>query len=705
MPAFLFAGRLKKFFKAWSLSLMTRSELIRRPFSRSDSVIEIGASYNPVIPKNEGWNATVIDHTTKEDLIKKYGEMGVTTLDSIENVDYIWNDGPLAAIVPKELHSSFDGLVASHVGEHFPDLIGFFQNASKLLKKEGVIALALPDKRVCFDFFQPLTTSGDLIDAHLKGRTRHQKKTFFNQTAYSVVRDNIAWMHSGNTSPFKLANPLSLAKEAYDNGDESPSSSYQDCHAWAFTPKSFELLILELNVLGFIDWSIKLLVPAAGIEFYVWLERSKIALTDAEVSSRRLALLKDTVFEVRDAIDQLDEADNIKVTPHIEPRVASAIEMQRPNIVAVIPLYNGSKYIEQAIHSVFAQTLMPKEVIVVNDGSTDNDACVDIVKNLSKQYPITLINKSNGGQSSARNLAVRESTSEYIAFLDQDDIWYPNHLEKLYQPFIEAHNPKLGWVYSDLDEIDDNDNVIHRNYLSSLSTNHPKTNIFQCIQEDMFILPSASLISREAFEDVGGFDEIFCGYEDDDLFLRLFRKGYKNVFLSDSLSKWRIYPLSTSYSYRMVESRHAYTRKLISTFPDDEKRSRYYIRDLIVPRFFGNANYDYKHALKTGEIDLIAETWKEVEFLASYNDHIFKQVSKQLFVNLLMKYKTALQKGNDKEIAEIWKELTVVVTKLPANQKKLALTLQALRNPKVAKSAFAARKLMRPAMTYAFSIE
>src|SRR5258708_4402360 len=103
------------------------------------------------------------------------------------------------------------------------------------------------------------------------------------------------------------------------------------------------------------------------------------------------------------------------------------MQEQNLSIVAIIPLYNGARWIEQSIASVLAQTLQPEEFIVVDDGSTDNGP--EIVFRLAKDHPITLLRKPNGGQSSARNFGVAKSQSALIALLDQDDIWYPNHLK------------------------------------------------------------------------------------------------------------------------------------------------------------------------------------------------------------------------------------------------------------------------------------
>ena len=236
---------------------MAREETIRRHFDRAMRLLELGPSYNPVVPRTDGWQTTVIDHADQAELRAKYEAMGVAT-DRIEPVDYVWQSGSLAALIPPTMHRSFDGLVASHVGEHFPDLIAFFQDASVLVKPSGLLALALPDKRVCFDFFQPLTTTGDLVDAHLLGRTRHQRRTIFNHTAYFTTRNaEASWPHAGSAAPFSLVNSIFAAQQAYDLASEDPALPYRDCHAWAFTPKSFRIA----NVRTEFAWPYRLVDP------------------------------------------------------------------------------------------------------------------------------------------------------------------------------------------------------------------------------------------------------------------------------------------------------------------------------------------------------------------------------------------------------------------------------------------------------------
>lgn len=284
-------------------------------------------------------------------------------------------------------------------------------------------------------------------------------------------------------------------------------------------------------------------------------------------------------------------------------------------VATIIPLYNGAPYIARAIESVLGQNLAPSEIIVVDDGSTDDGPV--IVQRFMRRHPIRLLRKPNGGQSSARNFGVASSNAAHIALLDQDDSWYPNHLEELVRPFQETRQRELGWVYSDLDEVDSHGNMVVRSMLRMMPSAHPKRDVFTCLSMDMFVLPSASLISRRAFEAVGGFDENLIGYEDDDLFLRLFRAGYDNVYLDMPLTRWCIHTASSSYSRRMSESRVIYFRKLLDNFPDEPQRRRYFARDCLAPRFFPKLAADYLVALRDHEREGVAATFRNLKFVSS----------------------------------------------------------------------------------------
>src|ERR1041385_3010731 len=147
--------------------------------------------------------------------------------------------------------------------------------------------------------------------------------------------------------------------------------------------------------------------------------------------------------------------------------------MQRPTISAIIPLYNGEKYIEYALRSVFAQSVRPDEIILVDDGSTDRGP--DLVQATAQSAPCCVtFSKPNGGQSSARNFGVARANSDLIAFLDQDDVWYPRHLELLVKPFHRRGGGRaLGWTYSDYDEIDRDGQMVCQGFLARRSLGHP----------------------------------------------------------------------------------------------------------------------------------------------------------------------------------------------------------------------------------------
>ena len=101
----------------------------------------------------------------------------------------------------------------------------------------------------------------------------------------------------------------------------------------------------------------------------------------------------------------------------------------------IMPVYNGEKFIDDAIHSVCAQTYDNWELIIVNDGSKDNTA--DVLKKYETNSQIKIIHKENGGVSVARNTAISASKGDYIVFLDADDVWHSNHLEVMNELITE----------------------------------------------------------------------------------------------------------------------------------------------------------------------------------------------------------------------------------------------------------------------------
>ncbi|MBJ8348700.1 glycosyltransferase family A protein [Antrihabitans sp. YC2-6] len=272
-----------------------------------------------------------------------------------------------------------------------------------------------------------------------------------------------------------------------------------------------------------------------------------------------------------------------------------------PSIVVVIALYNGAGFIEETIGGVLAQTVVPDEFVVVDDGSVDGGA--EIVERAARDLPVTVIRTPNRGQSAARNVGVGASRSDLIAFLDHDDIWRPDHLELLREPFLRDREPPLGWTYSNVDEMDEGGRTVTRGLLRQYRAQHPKMSLSECLGGDMYVLPSASLISRTAFEAIGGFDERLIGYEDDDLFLRMFQHGFGNVYIDKPLSQWRIHLGSSAHSPRMARSRMIFFEKLAGQFPKEktDPDGKSYLRDLIAPRMLRHIGSDFVHSVEADD--------------------------------------------------------------------------------------------------------
>lgn len=264
-----------------------------------------------------------------------------------------------------------------------------------------------------------------------------------------------------------------------------------------------------------------------------------------------------------------------------------------PRVSVILPVYNGRRFLLDAVRSVLAQSRPPCELFVVDDGSTDG-SLAELEGLPEASFPIRVLRQANAGQSAARNLAARQAEGELLAFIDQDDQWHPRHLELLAEPL--AADSSVGWAYCDFDEMDLDGNLVTRAFLRAQSVAHPKRTIFECVAGDLMVLPSASLVRRAAFEQARGFDEALSGYEDDDLFVRFFRLGWEHVFVDRALLRFRIHSSGSSASRRFIDSRLRYAEKLVAILPDDPRMFRYYVLDAIAPRFFFTSLDDYVRA-------------------------------------------------------------------------------------------------------------
>lgn len=248
---------------------MTRNEKILYRLNPKGKGLEIGPSYNPVAPKNRGYNVKVLDHATRADLMKKYECHGVD-VSKIEEVDYIWHgEKSLSSVVGGD--ELYDWIIACHVIEHVPDLISFLNSCAELLGAAGILSLAIPDKRYCFDFFREKSSLSQVIDAHTEHRQRHTVGMAAEYFLNAVSKGGLSAWGLGHYGEFKLAYDAEFVKSQMVSFKEA--SAYLDCHAWVFTPWSFRLLMSDLYSLGLIPLREVAFFDTSGCEFYVALGR------------------------------------------------------------------------------------------------------------------------------------------------------------------------------------------------------------------------------------------------------------------------------------------------------------------------------------------------------------------------------------------------------------------------------------------------
>lgn len=195
--------------------------------------------------------------------------------------------------------------------------------------------------------------------------------------------------------------------------------------------------------------------------------------------------------------------------------------MDRNQMVSVIiPTYNRANSVEMSIQSVLDQTWQNFEIIVVDDGSTDNTR--QVVEHFSDDRIRYICMEKNGGASRARNEGIRQTKCEFIAFLDSDDEWLPQKLEKQMQVMLQA-SEKVGLVYCRMRGCRKDGSFIYCPELSQ-KKEQLEGNLLGNLVESNVIGTPAMLIRKKCLDQTGGFDEGLRCLEDWELVLRIAEK-------------------------------------------------------------------------------------------------------------------------------------------------------------------------------------
>jgi glycosyltransferase involved in cell wall biosynthesis len=201
-------------------------------------------------------------------------------------------------------------------------------------------------------------------------------------------------------------------------------------------------------------------------------------------------------------------------------------------VSVIIPTYNHAAFLLRALESVFAQTLHPLEVIVVDDGSTDETA--EVLR--AHEGQIQVVTQPNRGVAAARNAGAAVASGELLAFLDADDAWLPAKLER--QVACLGVEPGVGLVHCGVEEVDGRGYQL-RARLDGMG-GWVSREMLRFRQGVILGGGSAAVIRRTAFLDVGGFDEALSTSADWDLYYRIARR-YPVGFVPEVLVRYRIH--------------------------------------------------------------------------------------------------------------------------------------------------------------------
>jgi glycosyltransferase involved in cell wall biosynthesis len=218
-----------------------------------------------------------------------------------------------------------------------------------------------------------------------------------------------------------------------------------------------------------------------------------------------------------------------------------------PQVSVVIPSYNSAGYIVAAVESARAQTFTDIEILVVDDGSTDDTRAVVAPYETVSGTPVRYIHQANAGVSAARNKGIAQSRGRYVAFLDADDLWLPQKLER--QMAALAANPAAGACHTANFLVDDNLNPLGEHHCPRVGA----------VLEDLLFrgnavgTPSSVVVEKRWLEKTGGFNDAFSHSADWDMWIRL-AQHTEFVYVDEPLLKYRWHANNMSRNVPLIES-------------------------------------------------------------------------------------------------------------------------------------------------------
>lgn len=274
----------------------------------------------------------------------------------------------------------------------------------------------------------------------------------------------------------------------------------------------------------------------------------------------------------------------------------------------VIPVFNKEKFVANTLKSVLSQTFSDYEIIIVNDGSTDNSEAV--IKTFTDER-IQYFSKENEGVAVARNFGIDKAKSDFVCFLDADDFWHPTFLETMYtysQKFPEQK------VFACAIEVETQNKTFAANYSINKNTDFEIVDFFEASQKECVLWTSSVVIHKSVFETVGNFDTKIKKGEDTELWIRVGLQ-FSIVFIWKILARY-VYDQS-SVSRNLNYYFEPYT---FEKYTSEEKKNPKLKQYLDLNRFSAVIKCKLRGDIKTAkeiykQIDLDTIGWRKVILL------------------------------------------------------------------------------------------
>lgn len=300
----------------------SRSEFILAGKGKADRGLEIAPYFTPIAPKRLGYNVQIVDVFDRPTLERRAAEDPAIPNDmiaNIEDVDFVGSAAELRQLIGDRIEAgSLSYILSSHNFEHLPNPLRFLQDCEYYLAPTGLLSMAIPDLRCCFDFFQWPTMVEEWLAAELQGQQELSAFELFR--ASCRLTNNFGKLDYPQQQIALTGDLLTSFQQLLLDVDAGPAGEYRDAHRSFFTPSSFRLLLSELQYLGLTGLEIVQLTGPIANEFIVQLAPGsgpQTWISPEEFGRQRRQLLFEIIDEIslKSARQRLATANGSGPTP------------------------------------------------------------------------------------------------------------------------------------------------------------------------------------------------------------------------------------------------------------------------------------------------------------------------------------------------------------------------------------------------------